>query len=144
MRGAIVAVLWLAGFTRGLNGQGLVFRAVPTEPPDVAAAVVEAPVLLNPVEVEETMRMLYPPALSRHPVPVELVLLLVVDAKGTVDLDRVKVVSASHPWVAAAAKKLARVLRVAPAMANQFGSRDPTATRAILPLTWTPDTTSGS
>ncbi|HEX2090958.1 MAG TPA: TonB family protein [Longimicrobiaceae bacterium] len=97
-----------------------------------AALTEELPVLLNRDEVAAALQELYPPVLRDAGITGEAQVRFVVDAKGSVDPNRVTIVSATHREFAAASAAATARMRFSPARIG--GKAVPT--QVTLPITW--------
>jgi protein TonB len=116
------------------GGVGRVYEPpVDTVAAPVPLAVVDRlPQLKNTSELASRMRALYPPILRSAGIEGRAVLQLVVDTQGRVELEGLKVLSATHPEFGAAAVALAPMIRFEPARRNGR----PVRVWVQLPVDW--------
>ena len=96
------------------------------------AVVDEPPQLRNRAELAPRMEELYPPGMRMAAIEGEVVVWFVVDVKGRVETDDLRIVSASNPGFEAPTRALVRLMRFEPARRNGKAVR----VWVELPLRW--------
>ena len=129
------------GIAGGVGG-GLPLKLAPTTPraPEVeapmsVAVVDEPPRVSNAAEIASRMEELYPMTLRMAGVGGQVVIQLVVDAKGFVETKGDTIVSSSHRELDRPTRELARIVRFEPARRNG----NPVRVWVRLPVTWSVD-----
>ena len=129
-----------AGIARGLTSKmaatvPMVVRAPEVDEPVSVAVVDQPPRVANAPEIAARMEELYPMGLRLAGIGGEVVIQLVVDAKGRVEATGDTIVSSSHRGLEQPTRALARVVRFEPALRNG----NPVRVWVRLPVQWTVD-----